>query len=180
MKQCLLFLNVSTSSSTPAVSSDVAELKSTEFLKVAIPLLLRTYGRFSLSFSLPGRKLIFYGRDQMKFFNNNDSIPQVQLGHVSLMVKEESSMAIRFLKSGYEVNKSKVDVIANITTHPPTVKGPGNVAGKSRRRHLSRLENPIKVSREKEITERFPLETLGWLPSGDDNGTMFADFAKLP
>ncbi|GKA27894.1 reverse transcriptase domain-containing protein [Tanacetum coccineum] len=46
--------------------------------------------------------------------------------------------------------------------------------------HLSRLENPHQSELEKkEITEMFPLETLGMVTfRGDDNALWFADFAN--
>ncbi|GKA07495.1 hypothetical protein Tco_0686719, partial [Tanacetum coccineum] len=46
--------------------------------------------------------------------------------------------------------------------------------------HLSRLENPHQNDLEKkEITETFPLETLGMVTfPGDDNASWFADFAN--
>ncbi|GJS61654.1 reverse transcriptase domain-containing protein [Tanacetum coccineum] len=46
--------------------------------------------------------------------------------------------------------------------------------------HLSRLENPHQSELEKkEITETFPLETLGMVTfRGDDNAPWFADFAN--
>ncbi|GJR60561.1 reverse transcriptase domain-containing protein [Tanacetum coccineum] len=46
--------------------------------------------------------------------------------------------------------------------------------------HLSRLENPHQSELEKkEITETFPLETLGMVTfCGDDNAPWFADFAN--
>ncbi|GJV34506.1 reverse transcriptase domain-containing protein [Tanacetum coccineum] len=48
------------------------------------------------------------------------------------------------------------------------------------RDHLSRLENPHQSELErKEITETFPLETLGMVTfHGDDNAPWFADFAN--
>ncbi|GKC51541.1 reverse transcriptase domain-containing protein [Tanacetum coccineum] len=50
----------------------------------------------------------------------------------------------------------------------------------SPRNHLSRLENPHQSELEKkEITETFPLETLGMVTfRGDDNAPWFADFAN--
>ncbi|GJY05894.1 reverse transcriptase domain-containing protein [Tanacetum coccineum] len=46
--------------------------------------------------------------------------------------------------------------------------------------HLSRLENPHQSELEKkEITETFPLKTLGMVNfRGDDNAPWFADFAN--
>ncbi|GJZ22842.1 reverse transcriptase domain-containing protein [Tanacetum coccineum] len=55
-------------------------------------------------------------------------------------------------------------------------KGAKNLAAD----HLSRLENPHQSELEKkEITETFPLETLGMVTfHGDDNAPWFADFAN--
>ncbi|GJU70965.1 reverse transcriptase domain-containing protein [Tanacetum coccineum] len=55
-------------------------------------------------------------------------------------------------------------------------KGAENLAAD----HLSRLENPHQSKLEKkEITETFPLETLGMVTfRGDDNSSWFADFAN--
>ncbi|GJV89702.1 reverse transcriptase domain-containing protein [Tanacetum coccineum] len=55
-------------------------------------------------------------------------------------------------------------------------KGAENLAAD----HLSRLENPHQSELEKkEITETFPLETLGMVTfRGDDNASWFADFAN--
>ncbi|GJX50419.1 reverse transcriptase domain-containing protein [Tanacetum coccineum] len=55
-------------------------------------------------------------------------------------------------------------------------KGAENLAAD----HLSRLENPYQSELEKkEITETFPLETLGMVTfRGDDNAPWFADFAN--
>ncbi|GJZ29350.1 hypothetical protein Tco_0573997 [Tanacetum coccineum] len=55
-------------------------------------------------------------------------------------------------------------------------KGAENLAAD----HLSRLENPHQSELEKkEITETFPLETLGMVTfSSDDNAPWFADFAN--
>ncbi|GJT28956.1 reverse transcriptase domain-containing protein [Tanacetum coccineum] len=58
-------------------------------------------------------------------------------------------------------------------------KGAENLAAD----HLSRLENPHQSELEKkEITETFPLETLGMITfRGDDNDPcLFADFSNLP
>ncbi|GKE71257.1 reverse transcriptase domain-containing protein, partial [Tanacetum coccineum] len=55
-------------------------------------------------------------------------------------------------------------------------KGAKNLAAN----HLSRLENPHQdVLENKEITETFPLETLGMVTfRGDDSTLWFADFAN--
>ncbi|GJS16582.1 reverse transcriptase domain-containing protein [Tanacetum coccineum] len=57
----------------------------------------------------------------------------------------------------------------------PRQKGAENLAAD----HLSRLENPHQNEFEnKEITETFPLETLGSVALRDDNTPWFADFAN--
>ncbi|GJT03227.1 reverse transcriptase domain-containing protein [Tanacetum coccineum] len=157
------------------------------------------------------------------------------------MVKEGIVLGHKISKSGIEVDKSKVDVIAKLP-HPTTVK----VLGQRKTKHfqpktmqhnydrgsstlhyngksildrsvcfreipaisclnksivsknlmslsvikkrskishqttLSRLENPHQSELEKkEITETFPLETLGMITfRGDDNAPWFADFAN--
>ncbi|GKD88973.1 reverse transcriptase domain-containing protein [Tanacetum coccineum] len=55
-------------------------------------------------------------------------------------------------------------------------KGAENLAAD----HLSRLENPhLSELEKKEITETFPLDTLGMVTfRGDDNAPWFADFAN--
>jgi hypothetical protein len=54
-------------------------------------------------------------------------------------------------------------------------KGAENLAAD----HLSRLENPHQsVLEKKEITETFPLETLGSVSSSDSSTPWFADFAN--
>ncbi|GJY11001.1 reverse transcriptase domain-containing protein [Tanacetum coccineum] len=153
------------------------------------------------------------------------------------MVKEGIVLGHKISKSGIEVDKAKVDVIAKLP-HPTTVKGirsfldwdlpfeimcdasdfaVGAVLGQRKTKHfqpihyasktmteaqahytttekellavvrknlaadhLSRLENPHQSELEKkEITETFPLETLGMVTfRGDDNAPWFADFAN--
>ncbi|GJX18894.1 reverse transcriptase domain-containing protein [Tanacetum coccineum] len=127
-------------------------------------------------------------------------------GH--FMVKEGILLGHKISKTGIEVDKEKVDVIATLP-HPTNVKalkyllakqdakprllwwilllqefdvvirdkkGAENLAAD----HLSRLENPHQSELEKkEITETFPLETLGMVTfRGDDNAPWFADFAN--
>ncbi|GJU14813.1 reverse transcriptase domain-containing protein [Tanacetum coccineum] len=76
------------------------------------------------------------------------------------MVKEGIVLGHKISKSGIEVDKAKVNVIAKLP-HPTSVKGirrAENLAAD----HLSRLENLHQdVLKNKEITETFPLETLG-------------------
>ncbi|GJX16825.1 reverse transcriptase domain-containing protein [Tanacetum coccineum] len=81
-------------------------------------------------------------------------------------------------KSGIEVDKAKVDVIAKLP-HPTSVKGirsSENLAAN----HLSRLENPHQnVLENKEITKTFPLETLGMVTfCGDFSTPWFANIAN--
>ncbi|GJT75438.1 reverse transcriptase domain-containing protein [Tanacetum coccineum] len=100
------------------------------------------------------------------------------------MVKEGIVLGHKISKSGIEVDRAKVDVIAKLP-HPTTVKeldviirdkkGAENLAAD----HLSRLENPHQDKLEnKEITETFPLETLGSVALRVDNTPWFADFAN--
>ncbi|GJT32553.1 reverse transcriptase domain-containing protein [Tanacetum coccineum] len=94
------------------------------------------------------------------------------------MVKEGIVLGHKISKSGIEVDKAKVDVIAKLP-HPTSVKGvqrAENLAAD----HLSRLENPHQSDLEKkEITETFPLETLGMVTfRGDSSTPWFADIAN--
>nr|GEV21388.1 reverse transcriptase domain-containing protein [Tanacetum cinerariifolium] len=73
------------------------------------------------------------------------------------MVKEGIVLGHKISKSRIEVDRAKVDVIAKLP-HSTSVKGAENLAAD----HLSRLENPHQDELEKkEITETFPLGTLG-------------------
>ncbi|GKC04404.1 reverse transcriptase domain-containing protein [Tanacetum coccineum] len=89
------------------------------------------------------------------------------------MVKEGIVLGHKISKSRIEVDKAKVDVIAKLP--PPTIdveirdrKGAENLAAA----HLSRLENPHQSDPEtKEITETFPLETLGMVTFRGDSNT---------
>ncbi|GJZ24811.1 reverse transcriptase domain-containing protein [Tanacetum coccineum] len=85
------------------------------------------------------------------------------------MVKEGIVLGQKISKSGIEVDKAKVDVIAKLP-HPTSLAVT----------KLSRLENPDQdVLENKEITETFPLETLGMVTfRGDDSTPWFADFAN--
>ncbi|GJZ81511.1 reverse transcriptase domain-containing protein [Tanacetum coccineum] len=86
------------------------------------------------------------------------------------MVKEGIVLGHKISKSGIEVDKAKVDVIAKL----PHLTS--NLAAD----HLSRLENPHQdVLENKEITETFPLETLGMVTiCGDSSTPWFADIAN--
>nr|GEY36991.1 reverse transcriptase domain-containing protein [Tanacetum cinerariifolium] len=82
-------------------------------------------------------------------------------------------------KSGIEVDRAKVDVIAKIP-YPTTVKGVRSFLGLENLAadHLSRLENPHKdVFENKDINENFPLETLGSISS--ESTPWFADIANF-
>ncbi|GKA46107.1 reverse transcriptase domain-containing protein [Tanacetum coccineum] len=90
-------------------------------------------------------------------------------------VKEGIVLGHKISKSRIEVDRAKIDVIAKLP-HPTSVKGAENLAAD----HLSRLENPHEGDLEKkEITETFPLETLGIIFSNNDSSTpWFADIAN--
>nr|GEY15030.1 reverse transcriptase domain-containing protein [Tanacetum cinerariifolium]GEY15971.1 reverse transcriptase domain-containing protein [Tanacetum cinerariifolium] len=85
-------------------------------------------------------------------------------------------------KSGIEVDRAKVDVIAKLH-HPSTVKGVRSFLGHAGSKnlaagHLSRLDNPHKdVLENKDINENFLLETLGSLSS--ISTPWFADIANF-
>nr|GEX40358.1 reverse transcriptase domain-containing protein [Tanacetum cinerariifolium] len=86
------------------------------------------------------------------------------------MCRERIVLRHKTSKSGIEVDRAKVDVIAKLP-HPTTVKGVRIFLGHAGSEnlaadHLSRLENPHKdVLKNKNINENFPLETLGSLSS---------------
>nr|GEV56474.1 reverse transcriptase domain-containing protein [Tanacetum cinerariifolium] len=85
----------------------------------------------------------------------------------------------KILKSGNEVDRPKVDVIAKLP-HLTTVKGVRSFIGSENLAadHLSRLENPYKdVLKNKDINENFPLETLGSLSS--NSTPWFADISNF-
>ncbi|GJY89788.1 reverse transcriptase domain-containing protein [Tanacetum coccineum] len=94
------------------------------------------------------------------------------------MVKEGIFLGHNILKSGIEVDRVKVDVIEKLPT-PTSVKGIQSFLGAENLvvDHLSRLENPYQSDpKKKEITETFPLETLGMVTfHGDSNTPWFDD-----
>nr|GEV83989.1 reverse transcriptase domain-containing protein [Tanacetum cinerariifolium] len=101
------------------------------------------------------------------------------------MCREGIVLRHKISKSGIEVDRAKVDVIAKLP-HPTTVKGVRIFLGHADKKgsgnlaagHLSRLENPHKdVLKNKNINENFPLETLGSLSS--DSTSWFADIANF-
>ncbi|GJS47863.1 reverse transcriptase domain-containing protein [Tanacetum coccineum] len=97
------------------------------------------------------------------------------------MVKEGIVLGHKISKSRIEVDKAKVDVIAKLP-HLTSVKGVRSFLGVENLAadHLSILENPHQGDLEKkEITETFPLETLGMISfRGDSSTPWFADIAN--
>ncbi|GJW65292.1 hypothetical protein Tco_0117176 [Tanacetum coccineum] len=97
------------------------------------------------------------------------------------MVKEGIVLGHKISKSGIEVDRAKVDVIAKLP-HPTSVKGVQSFSGA---REISRPSN-IKIRKilisdleKKEINETFPLETLGMISfHGDSSTPWFADIAN--
>ncbi|GJU14446.1 reverse transcriptase domain-containing protein [Tanacetum coccineum] len=89
-------------------------------------------------------------------------------------------LAIRFPKSGIggcsQTVLRWILLLQEFDVEIRDKKGAENLAAD----HLSRLENPHQSELEKkEITETFPLETLGMVTfRGDDNAPWFADFAN--
>ncbi|GJU22252.1 reverse transcriptase domain-containing protein [Tanacetum coccineum] len=90
------------------------------------------------------------------------------------MVKEGIVLGHKISKSGIEVDRAKVDVIAKLP-HPTSIKGAENLVAD----HLSRLENPHQGDLEKKEINIFPLETLGMISfRGDSCTPWFADIAN--
>ncbi|GJZ66772.1 hypothetical protein Tco_0630012, partial [Tanacetum coccineum] len=90
------------------------------------------------------------------------------------MVKEGIVLGHKISKSGIEVDRAKVDVIAKLP-HPTSIKGAENLAAD----HLSRLENPHQGDLNKKEINIFPLETLGMISfHGDSCTPWFADIAN--
>nr|GEU56637.1 reverse transcriptase domain-containing protein [Tanacetum cinerariifolium] len=91
------------------------------------------------------------------------------------MVKEVIILGHKISKSGIEVDRAKVDVIAKVP-HPTSVKGAKNLAADQ----FSRLKNPQQNELEnKEITKTLPLKTLDMIAfRGDSSTPWFADFAN--
>nr|GEU30962.1 reverse transcriptase domain-containing protein [Tanacetum cinerariifolium] len=97
-------------------------------------------------------------------------------------VKEGIVLGHKISKSGTEVDRAKIDVIAKLP-HPTSVKGVRIFLVHARAEnlaadHLSRLEYPHEGGLEKkEINETFPFETLGIISSHSDSSTpMGIDF----
>ncbi|GJY38038.1 hypothetical protein Tco_0424402, partial [Tanacetum coccineum] len=95
-------------------------------------------------------------------------IVEVVIGD-EVVVEDEMEVEV-VVGGGGDVRLSEFDVVIR------DKKGAENLAAD----HLSRLENPHQSELEKkEITETFPLETLGMVTfRGDDNAPWFADFAN--
>nr|GEX03408.1 reverse transcriptase domain-containing protein [Tanacetum cinerariifolium] len=90
-----------------------------------------------------------------------------RLDKCHFMVKEGIVFGHKISKSGIEVDRAKVNVIAKLP-HLTSVKGMQNLVAD----HLSRLENPHQDDLEnKEINETFPLKTLGMISSRGDSST---------
>ncbi|GJX21892.1 reverse transcriptase domain-containing protein [Tanacetum coccineum] len=104
----------------------------------------------------------------------NTPIIVPKLGKDATLCQGRHSPLHKFLNPGLRLIRQKL--MSCKLPHPTTVKGAENLAAD----HLSRLENPHQSELEKkEITETFPLETLGMVTfRGDDNAPWFADFAN--
>nr|GEX53910.1 reverse transcriptase domain-containing protein [Tanacetum cinerariifolium] len=99
------------------------------------------------------------------------------------MCREGIILGHKISKSGIEVDRAKVDVIAKLP-HPTTVKGVRSFLGHADKKgyenltanHLSRLENPHKdVLENKDINENFSLETLGSLSCDSTSWAIISD-----
>ncbi|GKF28447.1 reverse transcriptase domain-containing protein, partial [Tanacetum coccineum] len=118
------------------------------------------------------------------------------LGEKPFLVKEGIVLGHKISKSGIEVDQAKVNVIAKLP-YPTTVKAKTDAVDPFAPRirdvvirekkgaenpavdHLSRLENPHQDKlKNKEITETFPLETLGSVALLIDSTLWFRDFAN--
>nr|GEX05515.1 hypothetical protein [Tanacetum cinerariifolium] len=102
-------------------------------------------------FNAPGT----FQRCMMAIFH--DMIEKTMEEKCHFMVKEGIVLGHKISKFGIEVDRANVDVIAKLP-HSTSVKE--NLAA----HHFSRLENPHEDElKKKEITETFPLETLGMI-----------------
>nr|GEW19553.1 reverse transcriptase domain-containing protein [Tanacetum cinerariifolium] len=93
-----------------------------------------------------------------------------------------NALGHKISKSGIEVDRAKVDVIAKLP-HPTTVKGVRSFLGSENLAadHLSRLENPHKdLFENMDINENFPLEMLGSISSGIDYLSKWVEAKALP
>nr|GEU58320.1 reverse transcriptase domain-containing protein [Tanacetum cinerariifolium] len=89
--------------------------------------------------------------------------------------KDNIQEYVSAVASEIEVDRAKVDVIAKLH-HPTSIQGADNLAAD----HLSRLENPHQDELDKkEITETFPLKTLGMIAfRGDSSTSWFSEIAN--
>ncbi|GJU49077.1 reverse transcriptase domain-containing protein [Tanacetum coccineum] len=102
------------------------------------------------------------------------------------MVKEGIVLGHKISKSGIEVDRAKVEDHSQAPPHPLLIVYTDHsaikylFAKKDAKARLMRLENPHhnEGSREREITETFPLETLGYVALRDNSTPWFADFAN--
>ncbi|GJR36151.1 reverse transcriptase domain-containing protein [Tanacetum coccineum] len=121
--------------------------------------------------------------------NSPDTVPTMYDGNSSHdMIEKNNGRTPNLLSPGLRSTPgAKVDVIAKLP-HLTTVKGVRKFEFVIRDKrgaenlaadHLSRLENPHQDKLEnKEITETFPLETLGSVALRVDSTPWFADFAN--
>nr|GEV46440.1 reverse transcriptase domain-containing protein [Tanacetum cinerariifolium] len=105
----------------------------------------------------------------------HDIIEETMEEKCHFMVKEGIVLGYKISKSEIEFDRAKVNVIAKLP-HPTSVKGAENLAAD----HLSRLENPHHDELEKkEITDTFPIETLGMIAFRVNSSTpWFSDIAN--
>ncbi|GKA89301.1 hypothetical protein Tco_0811113 [Tanacetum coccineum] len=86
------------------------------------------------------------------------------------MVKEGIVLGHKISKSGIEVDRAKIDVIAKLP-HPTTVKVSVDFLGNAWNPHKNELD-------PKEINENFPLETLSSIAALDSSTLWFAGIAN--
>ncbi|GJS54892.1 reverse transcriptase domain-containing protein [Tanacetum coccineum] len=94
----------------------------------------------------------------------------------SIVYTDHSAIKYLFAKKDAKARLMRwILLLQEFDVEPRDKKGAENLAAD----HLSRLENPHQNEFEnKEITETFPLETLGSVALRDDNTPWFADFAN--
>nr|GEU62327.1 reverse transcriptase domain-containing protein [Tanacetum cinerariifolium] len=119
--------------------------------------------------------------------------PELELKELPSHLEEGIALGHKISKSGIEVDRAKVDVIAKLP-HLTTVKGVRSFLGHAEfditildkkgsenlvADHLLRLENPHQdVLENKDINENFPLQTLGSLTSHSTSWKLLK-FSKL-
>ncbi|GJW96390.1 reverse transcriptase domain-containing protein [Tanacetum coccineum] len=105
----------------------------------------------------------------LKMYEDTNLVLNWEMCH--FMVKEGIVLGHKIYKSGIEVDKAKVDVIAKLPP-PMTVKGIRSFLGAENLAadHLSRLENPYKEDLvEMEMNDNFPHESLNMISLNNDN-----------